>query len=127
MYYALFLDDFLNTKSLYDYKEIGRAGYAVIISYEHEPQSEYISLSKEEALSFMFVDFPENLEEKTLRPNNIVYDILKDRSLRQVPQLNVLGEIQEGLFKYKYKLTQEDRDNAKALKNKILKWMPTVE
>ena len=127
MYYALFLDDFLNTKSLQDYKEIGRAGNSVIIKCSYEPQSEYIELSENEALSFMFVGDPDTLEEKTVRPDNHVYEILKDRPLRQVPQLNLLGEVQEGVIKYKYKITQDDRDNAKALRDKILKWIPVVE
>lgn len=127
MYYAIFLDDFLNTKSLYAYKEVGRVGNAVIIQYNDEPQSEYVKLSKDEALSFMFIGHPKDVLDKTVRPDNNIYEILKDRSLKRVPQINKLGEILDNVVKYKYTLTDQDRDNASALKNKISKWIPFAE
>ena len=42
MYYAVYLDEFLKTKVYFEYVEIGRAGLAVLIENDSEPQIEYI-------------------------------------------------------------------------------------
>lgn len=127
MYYALFLDDYLKTKNYFEYKEIGRAGFAVIIWFDSEPQSEYVELTEDEALSYMFIGLAPDYNKLSVRENNHIWDVLKDRELHKVPQTNKLGEVLEGLFKYKYTITSRDRENAALLSAKIAKWLPNDE
>lgn len=127
MYYAIFLDDFLKTKNYFEYKEIGRAGFAVIIKFDSEPQSEYVELTESEALSFMFVELAPDYERLSVREDNHIWDVLKDRPMEKVPQTNKLGQVLEGLFKYKYTITDTDRENASLLRAKIAKWLPYGE
>lgn len=127
MYYAIFLDDFLKTKNYFEYKEIGRAGFAVIIKFDSEPQSEYVELTESEALSFMFVELAPDYERLSVREDNHIWDVLKDRPMEKVPQTNKLGQVLEGLFKYKYTITDTDRENASLLRAKIAKWLPDGE
>jgi hypothetical protein len=131
MYYAVFLDDFLKTKNYFEYKEVGRAGFAVIISYDSEPQSDYVELTEDEALAFMFVDIADDYPKLSFRESgedgNSVWHVLKDRPKEKVPQTNKLGEVLEGLFKYKYTITDTDRKNAALLREKIAKWMPKFD
>lgn len=122
MYYAIFLDDYLKTKNYFEYKEIGRAHLAVIIKYDSEPQSDYVELTEDEALSFMFVGLEPTYEKLSVREDNHIWDVLKDRPMDKVPQTNKLGDVLEGLFKYKYTITDRDRENAALLEAKIAKW-----
>ena len=127
MYYALFLDDYLKTKNYFEYKEVGRAGFSVIIKFDSEPQSEYVELTEDEALAFMFVGLAPDYAKLSVREDNHIWDVLKDRPLDKVPQTNKLGEVLEGLFKYKYTITDTDRENAALLSAKIAKWLPNGE
>jgi hypothetical protein len=131
MYYAIYLDEYLKTKDYFEYKEVGRAGFAVIIKQDSEPQTEYVELTEDEALAFMFVDIADDYPKLSFReseePGNSVWHVLKDRPKEKVPQTNKLGDVLEGLFKYKYTITEIDRKNAALLREKIAKWIPNYE
>jgi hypothetical protein len=130
MYYAVYLDEFLKTKVYFEYVEIGRAGLAVLIENDSEPQIEYVELTKDEAFSYMFVDLPADYLKLSFREADglhSVWQVLKDRPNEKVPQTNKLGDVLEGLYKYKYTITDTDRKNAASLRAKIEKWMPTYQ
>jgi hypothetical protein len=127
MYYAIYLDDFLKTKDYFEYKEVGRAGVSVIIKHDSEPQVEYVEITEEEALHFMFADLPPGYGRMSVRPNTAIHEILKDRPMEQVPEKNRRGDILEGLYKYKYDVTEKDLEIAASLKKKIAKWIPYYE
>jgi hypothetical protein len=127
MYYAIFLDDFLRTVTYFNYEEVGRAFHAVIIKHDSEPQVDYVDLTEEEALSFMFADIPEDYLRLTVRENTVIQNILKDRPMEKLPQTNTRGEVLEGLYKYKYTITETDRGHAASLRKKIAQWIPYGE
>ena len=124
MYYAVNLEDFLKYKDILPWEEVGRVYYAVIIKSTVAPTKfKHIELEEKIAKSWMFVDIHQ--VDMTVRPDNLVHDQLKDRELKQVPQLNKLtGAVIEGVIKYKYTLTEEDKSNAKVLQKNIINFIP---
>lgn len=127
MYYAVFLDDFLKSQVFFNYDEVGRAFHAVIINSDSEPQIEFVELTETEALSYMFAELPEGYGRMSVRENTDIYEILKDRPMEKVPQKNKRGDILEGLYKFKYDVTDTDLEHAASLKKKIAKWIPYGE
>lgn len=129
MFYAIHLDQYLSemhSGNVFHLEEVGRSYRAVIVKCAVRPAKlSPIDLTEDEANAWMFVDVRSDVEKITVRPGNKVYDLLKDRGLEQAPQvLKSTGEVIEGVIKYKYTLTVEDRNNAAKLKEKIQGFIP---
>ena len=129
MFYAIHLDQFLSemqSGNVFHLEEVGRSYRAVLVKCAVRPAKlSPIDLTEEEANAWAFVDVRPEVEKITVRPDNRVYDLLKDRGLEQVPQtLKSTGEVIEGVIKYKYTLTVEDRNNAAKLREKIQGFIP---
>lgn len=126
-YFAIFLDDYLKYKNLFSFKELGRAYLAVIVESDVTPsRCSRVEITKEEALSWRFVDVPNHVLQVTVRPDTDSYEQLKDRRLERVPQVvnKITGEIDEAVIKYKYTITPEDRVHAASLREKIDCYVP---
>lgn len=126
-YFAIFLDDYLKYKDLFSFKELGRVYLAVIVESDVDPsRCSRVSITKEEAFAWRFVDVMPEVDKITVRPNSAVYDQLKDYRLERVPQIinKVTGEIDEEVIKYKYTITPEDRVHAASLREKIDCYVP---
>ena len=122
MYYALYLDEYLSSKDLYPFKEIGHVYTAVIFESDIVPENcDYIELPENEAKSFRFVDVV--AEKITVRPPGEFFEFMLAKGMEQVPAINKLGEPLEGVLKYKYTLTEDDRRLASQLKEKIIRFI----
>jgi hypothetical protein len=114
MYYAIFLDDYLKDSS--NLLDLGRVYKAVIVKSDIPPTHDYIVLTEEEALAWRFVDV--DAEKITVRPGGEIFGRLKD-SLERVQAFNKSGQPLDYVEKYKYTITDKDRRDALALRNKI--------
>jgi hypothetical protein len=127
MYYAVFLDDYLKVKDYFEWQELGRAYLSVILKYDNVPDIDHVELTEDEAYAFIFSEIPEGYSKITVRENTHIWDRLQDKPLEKSPQLDRMGNVMEGVFKYKYTVTEEDLENAASLNKKIAQWIPYGE
>lgn len=121
MYFAIFVDDYLSNINNYIFKTLGYVYKSVIVECDNVPDGyDYIQLEQHEADAWRFVDV--TAEEITVRPGEL-YEKLKHGNIRQVQAVNKLGVPLDNVVKYKYTLSNEDRQNAESLKSKIAKYI----
>ena len=122
MYFAILVDDYLSAKDNYSFKEIGHIYKAVIVECDTIPENcDYVQVDENEAKSFRFVDV--DAEKITVRPPGEFFEFMLAKGMEQVPAINKLGEPLEGVLKYKYTLTEDDRRLASQLKEKIIRFI----
>lgn len=121
MYFAIFIDDYLSNIKNYNFKTLGHVYKSVIVECDNIPDSyDYIQVEQHEADAWRFVDV--TAEDITVRPGEL-YEKLKHGNIRQVEAKNKLGVPLDNVIKYKYTLSTEDRQSAKSLKSKIVKYI----